>query len=145
MKIEQFENNLCVHLQAQASEEMRDIDVMQQEEVEYFESRDLASRNSSLTEPRGESVVAAMYDSKITEKPNLSTFSKSLAVKKVRSSPIASQIAALVIPSSPLLQELPIDKARFLQSYYSVLTGYERTELEGLPVSTMIYYAGDVF
>lgn len=85
-----------------------------------------------------------MYDSKTTEKPHLSTFAKALAVKKGRTSPIASQIAALVIPSSPLTHTLPLDKARFLQAYYGVLTGYERTELEAMPDSTMIFYAGDV-
>ena len=38
----------------------------------------------------------------------------------------------------------PIDKSRFLQLYYSVLTGYERTEIENLPHETVIYYAGDI-
>jgi hypothetical protein len=89
IKIEQFEKNLNAHEPIHTYEENRDTEIEQQ--VDYFEaSRDLASRgHSSLTEPRGEGCVAAMYDSKTTEKPHLSTFAKALAVKKGRTSPIA--------------------------------------------------------
>jgi hypothetical protein len=90
IKIEQFEKNFGANEQVHNFEEIREGDIMHNDKVEYFEaSRDLASRNSSLTEPRGEGCVAAMYDSKTTEKPHLSTFAKALAVKKGKTSPIA--------------------------------------------------------
>lgn len=39
---------------------------------------------------------------------------------------------------------MPMDKSRFFQMYYNMLTGYERTEIENLPQGTVVYYAGDI-
>lgn len=87
-----------------------------------------------------EGIVQEMYDSKATEKPNMSTTPKPLSAKRE----ISMQISSLVIPSNPFSRELPMDKANFLMSFNDVLNEFERKEISNLAAGSVIYFAGDI-